>query len=357
MTTYRTAKARHSYTRIDNAVLEDARLGAESLALLCHLLGKPDTWVLNPSALRRRFGWGRDRWRKILGELERIGYVTRRPIRTGSRITATHYDIHERPFAPATQAAAQVTALGPDFQALEPLGPDFQAPGNPPLSNKLLINPTTTAAPATAMATAQAPQERVDTPSDAANDSAIDHAPIAHLTPTPTPAPAPAPPPAVSTKVSTATPKPDRRSPPRSLPMTADGARQQALAALGSLVSDDRPPAAPTYRPAPTEAATSLPRAPAGIPADWQPDPLVYHNLRALAVPDAYTREAVAEFVTYWRDRADASVSWNAKFLRHIQRQWQRQRHTWTAAQQPSTRPDPRSFVEKHTDPSWRRGL
>ncbi|MHB1352160.1 MAG: hypothetical protein ACYCWA_02490 [Thiobacillus sp.] len=41
------------------------------------LAGKPDSWVIRVGPLCGRMGIGRDRWRRIAGELERHGYLLR----------------------------------------------------------------------------------------------------------------------------------------------------------------------------------------------------------------------------------------------------------------------------------------
>ena len=96
------------FTRIDRALLNDHPLSAEALGLLCHLLGRPDRRQLDPDALRDRYGWGVERWRRVLGELLAAGYVTRAHRREGGRFVGVDYVVSDTPLC------ATGRAVGPD---------------------------------------------------------------------------------------------------------------------------------------------------------------------------------------------------------------------------------------------------
>lgn len=59
------------------ALVEDERLGLDTRLVAVWLAGKPDSWVIRIGPLCGRLGLGRDRWRRIAGELERHGYLHR----------------------------------------------------------------------------------------------------------------------------------------------------------------------------------------------------------------------------------------------------------------------------------------
>lgn len=64
------------------------------------------------------------------------------------------------------------------------------------------------------------------------------------------------------------------------------------------------------------------------IASDWQPNPEVYEVLTLANIEHDFARELVAEFVLYWRDRAELHHSWNTKFLQFVKLQWSRQRQS-----------------------------
>jgi hypothetical protein len=66
---------------------------------------------------------------------------------------------------------------------------------------------------------------------------------------------------------------------------------------------------------------------PRPMAADWQPAGDVFDILRLANIDLAFARDAVAEFVLYWRERGELSAAWNSKFLQHVKHQWARGHH------------------------------
>jgi hypothetical protein len=65
------------YAKIPRATIIDDRISAESLGVLCWLLGHGPGWELNPGAIGRNFRFGRDKTQKIIRELVDAGYIVR----------------------------------------------------------------------------------------------------------------------------------------------------------------------------------------------------------------------------------------------------------------------------------------
>lgn len=76
-TIFRTVK-RRSYTVIDNAALNDARLSFKALGLLVFLLSKPDDWRFNYRHISTTHPDGEVAVRSGMAELEGAGYLVRR---------------------------------------------------------------------------------------------------------------------------------------------------------------------------------------------------------------------------------------------------------------------------------------
>lgn len=98
------------------------------------------------------------------------------------------------------------------------------------------------------------------------------------------------------------------------------------------------------------------------ISADWQPGDAVFDILHMANIDSAFARELIPEFVLYWTDSGQLQRSWNSKFLQHVKYQWAKrhQLEPHYERQQQVTGKGSReaeSFIEKHTDRSWREGL
>ena len=90
------SKRRHSFTTIDNSVINDQRLGCDVIGVLVYLLSKPDNWSAQPGELRNRFGFGKDKCYKILNSLIETGYAERVESRDEhGKVTGYDYIVHE----------------------------------------------------------------------------------------------------------------------------------------------------------------------------------------------------------------------------------------------------------------------
>ena len=58
------------------------------------------------------------------------------------------------------------------------------------------------------------------------------------------------------------------------------------------------------------------------IPPHWQPDKDTLAQLAQHNIPSHFAYEQVPNFVTYWRERAEAHRSWGAKFVSHTIHKW-----------------------------------
>jgi hypothetical protein len=77
---YRLEKTEH-YARIANSVFEDRRLSWEARGLLGYLLSKPDDWRVRLYDLTAQGPAGVHKMRRMLRELEEVGYLYRKRLR------------------------------------------------------------------------------------------------------------------------------------------------------------------------------------------------------------------------------------------------------------------------------------
>lgn len=76
----------------------------------------------------------------------------------------------------------------------------------------------------------------------------------------------------------------------------------------------------------------------APMASGWRPSPDAIDVLvRHAGINQCFVEDAIAEFVLYWRERGEASRTWNSKFIQHVRRQWAR----YTATLQHDTEPRP----------------
>ena len=103
---YRIARRSMPFTQIDRKTLQDNSLTFEARGLLAYLLSKPDDWEVRPSVVAKDGNIGRDKLRRIEGELIEAGYMQRERVRdpaTGAWLNSRTM-IYERP-QPKLEAA------------------------------------------------------------------------------------------------------------------------------------------------------------------------------------------------------------------------------------------------------------
>ncbi|GLS27760.1 helix-turn-helix domain-containing protein [Marinibactrum halimedae] len=84
---------------LNNEIPNDERLSLDAMGLLIFLLTRPDNWEIQEAHLRKRFGIGRDKCRKLLGELVEAGYAHKTQSRkSGGSFDKNDWIIQETPF-------------------------------------------------------------------------------------------------------------------------------------------------------------------------------------------------------------------------------------------------------------------
>lgn len=79
----------------------------------------------------------------------------------------------------------------------------------------------------------------------------------------------------------------------------------------------------------------------------WRPSDDAVTILSRAGVAAEFIEEAIPEFVLYWRERGQASHTWNSKFIAHIRKQWAK----YTAEMQSDNDGEPK-LIEKNWRPS-----
>lgn len=93
-----------NFTVIGNEPMNDERLSAEALGVLCYLRSRPDNWNVIPDQLADRFSCGRNRMYRILKELIDGSYITRTQKQDQSTKTwqASEYIVYDEQSKPTT---------------------------------------------------------------------------------------------------------------------------------------------------------------------------------------------------------------------------------------------------------------
>ena len=68
---------RKAFTTLYREVAQDTRLSLESRGLLLLMASLPEDWSYSVAGLAKKAGCGKDKLRRILGELEKVGYLAR----------------------------------------------------------------------------------------------------------------------------------------------------------------------------------------------------------------------------------------------------------------------------------------
>lgn len=56
----------------------------------------------------------------------------------------------------------------------------------------------------------------------------------------------------------------------------------------------------------------------------WRPSEDAVEILTRVGIDRTFIDDAIPEFVLYWRERGDATSTWNSKFIKHVKIQWAR---------------------------------
>ncbi len=75
-------------------------------------------------------------------------------------------------------------------------------------------------------------------------------------------------------------------------------------------------------KPVDKPAAAQLTGGASLMPPHWQPEAEWVQYCLQQGVPEAFVHSLVPEFVSYWRDRAQARPSWGMAFYKHAIREW-----------------------------------
>ncbi len=102
--------------------------------------------------------------------------------------------------------------------------------------------------------------------------------------------------------------------------------QDKGVIALGSGPFGSEPRLRVAFGGAPAQPAapgpTPLRRPTRVLDTSWQPARDITAQLNQYGIPRDFIDHQIAEFVTYWSERGDPRHSWNAKFLKHVLRQW-----------------------------------
>lgn len=61
------------------------------------------------------------------------------------------------------------------------------------------------------------------------------------------------------------------------------------------------------------------------MPLNWQPDDNWVRLCKQHSIPDQFIQGLIPEFVSYWRERAQARFSWGNAFYKHVLREWRKE--------------------------------
>lgn len=70
-------RRKKAFATLYREVAQDGRLSLESRGLLVLMASLPEDWEYSVSGLAKKAGCGKDKLRRILGELEKVGYLAR----------------------------------------------------------------------------------------------------------------------------------------------------------------------------------------------------------------------------------------------------------------------------------------
>lgn len=83
-TTVQIGKSKAPFSWLPNYLVNDPNVSAEALAAALYLNGKPEGWRTRPFDIRKRFGWGDRKWRRVSKELKTLGLLHERKVAEGT---------------------------------------------------------------------------------------------------------------------------------------------------------------------------------------------------------------------------------------------------------------------------------
>lgn len=103
------------YFLMRRLTVQDDRLSFEARGVIAYLLSKSDNWEINESELRKAGGIGRDKMRRIIGELVELGYMSKEQLHsqadeTKGRFLQNVYYLHEEPLTEKPSTGKPSTA-------------------------------------------------------------------------------------------------------------------------------------------------------------------------------------------------------------------------------------------------------
>ena len=87
-------RRKKAFATLYREVAQDERLSLESRGLLVLMASLPEDWEYSVSGLAKKAGCGKDKLRRILGELEKVGYLAREQSHAG--ISTLYRTTHHR---------------------------------------------------------------------------------------------------------------------------------------------------------------------------------------------------------------------------------------------------------------------
>lgn len=98
MSVFKNKKRVNPYSQIDNKMINDERLKAESLGVLVYLISKPQDWTISMKQLQNRFNFGREKMQSVTKNLEECGYLIRvKPQNELGQFIGTSWDVTDEP--------------------------------------------------------------------------------------------------------------------------------------------------------------------------------------------------------------------------------------------------------------------
>lgn len=128
MSRVRSKRQGRKYAAIPNDAMRDENLSLEARGMLALMMGYSDDWMFYRSHLMSIAGIGRDKFQRVMGELQAAGYVVLETMRNDSgHMTGTTYVIHDDPNGSTEGLKTRLSAEG--LKNRPPVKPTAGKPG------------------------------------------------------------------------------------------------------------------------------------------------------------------------------------------------------------------------------------